>query len=64
MEQPGVERIFGRSIMKNKLRYTEYSGDVDTKGLSVVKDAYEGVTVIKKNALIMCKKVLVKGCEN
>ena len=49
MEQSGVERIFGRSIMKNKLRYTEYCGDGDTKCFSVVKD--EGVIVVKKECI-------------
>ena len=31
MEQEGVESVFDRSINKNKIRYTEYYGDRDTK---------------------------------
>ena len=38
MEQEGVERIFGRSINKNKIRYTEYYGDGDTKSFSAVEN--------------------------
>ena len=37
--------------MKNKLRYTEYYGDGDTKPFFVVKDVYEGVTVVKKECI-------------
>ena len=51
MEQSGVEGIFARSITKNKLRYTEYYGDGDTKSFSAVKDFYEGVTVLKKECI-------------
>ena len=31
MEVSGVQRIFSRSIETNKLRYTEYYGDGDSK---------------------------------
>ena len=51
MEQSGVERIFARSITKNKLHYTEYYGDGDTKSFSAVNDFYEGVTVLKKECI-------------
>ena len=41
MEQEGVERIFGRSINKNKIRYTEYYGDGDTTSFSAVENVYD-----------------------
>ena len=34
--------------MKNKLSYTVYYRDGDTKSFPVVKNVYEGVTVVKK----------------
>ena len=51
MELEGVERIFGRSINKNKIRYTEYYGDGDTKSFSaveifMVRNQYQNVNVL------------------
>ena len=51
MEQEGVERIFGRSINKNKIRYTEYYGDGDTKSFSAVENVYGEKTVIKRECI-------------
>ena len=45
MEQ--VERICGRSMNKNKIRYTEYYGDGDTKSFSAVENVYGEKSVIK-----------------
>ena len=51
MEQEGVERIFGRSISKNKIRYTEYYGDGDTKSFSAVENVYGEKSVIKRECI-------------
>ena len=48
MEMVGVEKIFRRSIEKNKLRYTEYFGDGDTKSFSAVESVYGDIPVAKK----------------
>ena len=47
MEVSGATRIFGRSIEKRGLRYTEYLGDGDSKGYDNVVDIYPGKTVTK-----------------
>ena len=52
MEQEGVESIFGRSINKNKLRYTEYYGDGDTNSFSAVENVY-GEKSVKKNVNVL-----------
>ena len=52
MEVTGVERIFGRSIEKNRLRYTEYYGDGDTKAFSAVESIYgNDVKVVKQECI-------------
>lgn len=51
MEQVGVERIFGRSIEKNKVRYTEYYGDGDTKSFASVENVYGEKLVVKKECI-------------
>ena len=55
MEPEGAIRIFERSIESNKLRYTEYFGDGDSKSYNVVKDGYNsgenGVQVVKKECV-------------
>ena len=52
MEVTGVERIFGRSIEKNRLRYTEYYGDGDTKAFSAVESIYGNeVKVVKQECI-------------
>ena len=60
-EQSGVVRIFGRSLVKYNLRYSDYNGDEDTKSFSAVKNTYDGITVVKKSALATCKSALEKG---
>ena len=56
MEQEGVERIFGRSIAKNKIRYTEYYGDGDTKSFSAVEIVYGEKSVIKRECIAHVQK--------
>ena len=53
MEPEGATRIFNRSKDKNKLRYTEFYGDGDSKSFAVVKDSYshDNVTVVKKECV-------------
>ena len=51
MEQEGVERIFGRSMNKNKIRYTEYYGDGDTKSFSAVENVYGEKSVRKRECI-------------
>ena len=45
MEAEGAKRIFGRSIRKNKLRYTEFYGDGDSKSFLAVKETYNGTKI-------------------
>ena len=49
METEGVKRIFERSEEKNKLHYTEYYGDGDSKGFIQVENTYKdkGVNIVK-----------------
>ena len=47
MEQHGTKEIFERSIDKYNVRYTELLGDGDTKSYTVVKNVYEGISVVK-----------------
>ena len=51
MEVTGVERIFSRSIVINKLQYTEYYGDGDSKSFSAVKKIYPSRKVVKKECI-------------
>ena len=55
MEPEGALRIFQRSVEYNKLRYTEYFGDGDSKSHGVVKDIYNsdnaGTPVVKKECV-------------
>ena len=55
MEPDGALRIFQRSVESNKLHYTEYFGDGDSKSYRVVKDVYNsdnnGVSVVKKECV-------------
>ena len=39
MEPVGIQRIYSRSVFNNKLRYTGYIGDGDTKFFNNVKDS-------------------------
>nr|XP_047127825.1 uncharacterized protein LOC124808661 [Hydra vulgaris] len=47
MEPEGARRIWGRSIEKHNLRYTDFYGDGDSKGYDDVKNIYQGVLVNK-----------------
>jgi hypothetical protein len=55
MEPEGTRRIFVRSVDRNKLRYTEYFGDGDSKSHGVVQNVYnsgaDGVPVVKKECV-------------
>lgn len=55
MEPEGELRIFRRSIECNKLRYTEYFGDGDSKSHIAVEDVYNNditeITVMKKECV-------------
>ena len=48
-----MKRIFERSEEKQKLRYTEYYGDGDSKGFNGVKKTYidKGLKVVKKECV-------------
>lgn len=60
MEPEGARRIFERSVEGNKLRYTEYFGDGDSKSHNVVQDIYnsgaDGVAVLKKECVGQSKE--------
>ncbi|GFV48413.1 putative transposable element [Trichonephila clavipes] len=47
MEAVGAFRIFGRSLIKRDLQYTEYYGDGDSKGFLQVNDIYGENSVTK-----------------
>ena len=53
METVGVKKILSRSQERNKLQYTEYFGDADSKGFSEVQDvcSRENVEVVKKECV-------------
>ena len=46
MEAVGTLNIFHRSVVKNKLRYTDLYGDVHSKSHKVIKDVYPGIKVV------------------
>lgn len=47
METVGASRIFQRSVMKRKLKYTKYYGDGDSKGFISVQNTYGDNSVEK-----------------
>ena len=47
MELTGAKRIFGRSVSKHKLCYTDFLGDGDSKAFTTIENIYPGRTVIK-----------------
>lgn len=51
MEVEGTKRIFGRSIQKFNLRYSEFYGDGDSKSFSSVEHFYQGLIVVKKECI-------------
>ena len=50
MESEGAVRIFGRSLIKNKLRYVKYIGDGDSSAFKKVLDSnpYNSSTIPEK----------------
>ena len=64
MESEGAKRIFQRSIETQKLRYTKYFGDGDSKSHSTVKDIYPGVTVRKFECVGHVQKRVGKRLQN
>ena len=51
MEPEGCVRIFNRSTKVNKLRYTDYYGDGDSKSHIQVENIYPGLKVKKKECI-------------
>ena len=47
MEPTGTLKIFERSIEKNKLRYTDFYGDGDSKSHQIIENVYSGIKVQK-----------------
>ena len=47
MEPTGTRKIFKRSIEKNKLRYTDFYGDGDSKRHLIIENVYSGIKVQK-----------------
>ena len=47
VEHVGAQRMWNRSVKKNKLRYTEFYGDGDIKSFSTVKNTYADIEVKK-----------------
>ena len=58
MEAEGVKKIFKRSVNMNKLRYTTYRGDGDTKAFLAAKsvDAYPGIEIVKSHCVSHVQK--------
>jgi len=51
MESEGAARLFGRSINKHNLRYTELYADGDSKSHAEVENTYEDIVVEKKECI-------------
>ena len=51
MENEGVISIFKRSEVNNRLRYTDFYGDGDTKSFSSGENVYTGVKLNKKECI-------------
>ena len=47
MEPAGAQRMWNRSVEKNKLRYTEFYGDGDSKSFNTVKNTHADIEVKK-----------------
>ena len=47
VELVGAQRMWNRSVKKNKLRYTEFYGDGDSKSFNTVKNTYVDIEVKK-----------------
>ena len=68
MEVTGSQRIFSRSIETNKLRYTEYYGDGDSKSFNEVENVYPGTVSCKERVYRTrtetCSDPITKTKEN
>ncbi|XP_065641660.1 uncharacterized protein LOC136073639 [Hydra vulgaris] len=51
MELVGTEKIFNRSIELNKMRYTEFYGDGDSKSFLSIENVYDGTKVVKQECI-------------
>ena len=63
MEPEGVKRIFGRSITKSKLRYTDFYGDGDSKSHPAVENIYKNKTVRKLECIGHIQKRVGNRCR-
>lgn len=61
MEPVGAKRIWERSEGKNKLRYTEFYGDGDSKSFNTVRSTYTGIHVKKLECVGHVQKIV--GCR-
>ena len=48
MEPVGAKRIWERRLQKNKLQYTSFYGDSDSKSFSTIKNTYPAIRVQKR----------------
>jgi hypothetical protein len=66
MEPEGALRVFNRSVETNKLRYSEFYGDGNSKSYAAVKDVYEedNVTVTKKECVGHVQKRVGSALRN
>ena len=62
MEPVGAQRMWNWSVEKNKLRYTEFYGDGDSKSFNTVKNTYAGMKVKKLECVGHVQKRVV-GCR-
>ena len=56
MEPEGAKRIWERSTRKNKLHYTEFYGNRDSKSFLAVKETYQGIKIKKVRMCRICSK--------
>ena len=56
MEAESVKALWARSITQNRLRYTEYIRDGDSKGHATVADTYGPKTVVKEECVSHVQK--------
>ena len=62
MEPERAKRIWERSVRKNKLRYTEFQEDGDSKSFLAVKGTYMG-TKVKKSECVGKKVRMCRTCS-
>ena len=61
MEPVGAKRIWERSLQKNKLWYTSFYDDGDSKSYPTIKNTYPGITVQKLECVGHAQKRV--GCR-